>query len=200
MGNQYCWNEHWSTLTKPFTSSHAISWGYVCAAVLEQKVLSGKFPTISLTSSLFRANAEACFKLNSQKVKGSNVLIYRVTAWKAVVMGSPCNRGRASTGNIYQYLLSSIVFPFRVPQPFIFTEPCPVIALRLLLCIAKQETYFLALIFVDKDEEECGSLSLHGSSPSTPEERLIVSESISTLQKRSPQCWGRCINSSPLGL
>jgi len=101
-------------------------------------------------------------------------------------MGSPCNRGRASTGNIYQYLLSSIVFPFRVPQPFIFTEPCPVIALRLLLCIAKQETYFLALIFVDKDEEECGSLSLHGSSLSTPEERLIVSESISTLQKRSP--------------
>lgn len=56
-------------------------------------------------------------------------------------------------------------------------------ALSLFLCIAKQETQFLGLIFVDRAEEDSRSLFLHGFSLHTLEKRLIVSESMSTLQK-----------------
>ncbi|OPJ78745.1 hypothetical protein AV530_003514 [Patagioenas fasciata monilis] len=41
------------------------------------------------------ANAETCFTLNSQEVKGSDVLVYRVTGGRRR-RGSLCSRGKCN--------------------------------------------------------------------------------------------------------
>lgn len=147
------------------------------------KVLSGKVPPASLTPSLSRANAETCIEWISPQVKGSNVPVCRVTVWKAAGKGISVQEQWRESREHLSVFTEQHRFLFGVSQPFLFTQPYPVIALSLFLCTAKQETQFLAVIFVDRAEEDGGSLFLHGFSLHTPEKRLIVSETSPAYRK-----------------
>lgn len=116
-------------------------------------------------------------------MKGSNVPVCRVTVCKAAGKGISVQQQWRESREHLSIFTEQHCFSFGVSQPYLFTQPCPVIALSLFLCIAKQETQFLALIFVDRAEEDPGSLSLRGFSLHTPEKRLIVSETSPAYRK-----------------